>query len=468
MISALDVVAFGNDSSPLTVGGNDTAGGAAPSNDTAANGVIQFLDDDLSFPGYIRTTCMVVCVIILGVGVVGNMMVPIVILKSKDMRNSTNIFLMNLSIADLMVLLICTPTVFVEVNSRPETWVLGEELCKAVPFVELTVAHASVLTILAISFERYYAICEPLRAGYVCTKTRAMIICLLAWGLAALFTSPITMISEYTQMDYIDGTKVPVCLTKANTFWPIAFFVTIIGAFFVIPLFVLVVLYTVIAAHLMADPGTSCTDSACNQRARRQVVLMLATVVLSFFVCLLPFRVFTMWIILVPEHTFLDLGLKHYYIILYTSRVMVYLNSAVNPILYNLMSSKFRRGFCKLCRSQCGSGGVDDGYDSYDDSTAGGCGVTGCGGRRRRRRGRRRDVFRLRHTGTLTTTLSRSCSGPQTRTAVCGNGTRNGSARRHVDVTSTAAAVVTALLGRHRGVKTHLQVDDDHLKESFV
>lgn len=139
MISALEVVAFGNDSSPLmTAGGggvrsavvaaaNDTAG--VSSNDTAT-GVIQFLDENLSFPGYIRTTCMVVCVLILGVGVVGNMMVPIVILKSKDMRNSTNIFLMNLSIADLMVLLICTPTVFVEVNSRPETWVLGEELCE--------------------------------------------------------------------------------------------------------------------------------------------------------------------------------------------------------------------------------------------------------------------------------------------------------------------------------------------------
>ncbi|KAK9501548.1 hypothetical protein O3M35_012255 [Rhynocoris fuscipes] len=52
----------------------------------------------------------------------------------------------------------------------------------------MTVAHASVLTILAISFERYYAICEPLRAGYVCTKTRAMLICLLAWAFAALFT----------------------------------------------------------------------------------------------------------------------------------------------------------------------------------------------------------------------------------------------------------------------------------------
>lgn len=82
------------------------------------------------FPAYIRTTSIIFCVIILGIGVIGNVMVPLVILKSKDMRNSTNIFLMNLSIADLMVLLVCTPTVLVEVNSKPETWVLGEEMCK--------------------------------------------------------------------------------------------------------------------------------------------------------------------------------------------------------------------------------------------------------------------------------------------------------------------------------------------------
>jgi hypothetical protein len=81
-------------------------------------------------PGYIRITSMIFCFVILGIGVAGNIMVPIVILKTKDMRNSTNIFLMNLSVADLMVLLVCTPTVLVEVNTKPETWVLGEEMCE--------------------------------------------------------------------------------------------------------------------------------------------------------------------------------------------------------------------------------------------------------------------------------------------------------------------------------------------------
>jgi len=93
----------------------------------------------IEFPGYIRTTSMVFCIVIMGIGVIGNVMVPLVILKSKDLRNSTNIFLINLSFADLMVLLVCTPTVLVEVNSRPETWVLGEEMCES-PFSYLCFA----------------------------------------------------------------------------------------------------------------------------------------------------------------------------------------------------------------------------------------------------------------------------------------------------------------------------------------
>ncbi|KAL4714608.1 hypothetical protein ACJJTC_002173 [Scirpophaga incertulas] len=314
-----------------------------------------FSDYD-EIPYYIKATSMTFCIAIMCLGVIGNVMVPIVILKTKDMRNSTNIFLVNLSIADLMVLLVCTPTVLVEVNSKPETWVLGKELCLAVPFVELTVTHASVLTILAISFERYYAICEPLRAGYVCTKTRAALICALVWFFAALFTSPILGVATFTYERYNDGTEVPVCLTQADTFWSALFFILTIAVFFIIPLGVLLVLYSVIAKNLMENPiiiaqNSKNTGNTGNViRYRKQVILMLGTVVLSFFLCLLPFKALTLWIIVFPPETIMSLGIDGYYILLYFCRVMLYLNSAINPILYNLMSSKFREGFIKLLK----------------------------------------------------------------------------------------------------------------------
>lgn len=76
---------------------------------------------------------------------------------------------------------------------------------------------------------------------------------------------------------------------------------------------------------------------------------MLGTVVFFFFFCLLPFRAFTLWILVVPQAEIVRLGVERYFSLLYFCRVMLYLNSAINPLLYNLMSTKFREGFLRLC-----------------------------------------------------------------------------------------------------------------------
>lgn len=47
---------------------------------------------------------------------------------------------------------------------------------------------------------------------------------------------------------------------------------------------------------------------------------------------------------------FLFADVEIYYCVLYFCRCMWYLNTAMNPILYNLMSSKFRDGFIKLLK----------------------------------------------------------------------------------------------------------------------
>lgn len=160
-------------------------------------------------------------------------------------------------------------------------------------------------------------------------------------------------IAEYKQLDYFDGSKVSACHALVNTFWSTLYFLTIIFLFFIIPFVILLVLYCIIAKNLMSNAATLVLNKHIDNysiRARKQVVLMLGTVVLSFFLCLIPFRVFILWIIAIPEEQYYHLEVEKYYNILYFCRIMVYLNSAINPILYNLMSSKFRNGFV-ICSS---------------------------------------------------------------------------------------------------------------------
>lgn len=156
-------------------------------------------------------------------------------------------------------------------------------------------------------------------------------------------------------IEYYDQSIVPVCLTTVDVFWHAFFFVFSTIVFFFLPLLILIILYTIIAKHLMENPGIISQGHRANVlKYRKQVIFMLGTVVLSFFICLLPFRALTLWIIAVPQETLLSLGIEGYYNLLYFSRTMHYLNSALNPILYNLMSSKFREGFLRLlgCKSR--------------------------------------------------------------------------------------------------------------------
>lgn len=96
-----------------------------PSN---ATGLAESFPHDL--PMYLRVTVCVFIVIILSVGTVGNTMIALVIGCSKDMKTSTNFFLANLSVADLLVLVLVTPTALLEVIYHPEIWMLGRNLCK--------------------------------------------------------------------------------------------------------------------------------------------------------------------------------------------------------------------------------------------------------------------------------------------------------------------------------------------------
>ena len=113
------------------------------------------------------------------------------------------------------------------------------------------------------------------------------------------------------------------------------------------------VLYGCIVHSLLRQPypllknGQPMTQTAARQR--RQIVVMLLAVVVMFFICILPFRVVSIWLMYVSMETLMKLGFVGYYKLLNFVRVMFYLNSACNPVLYNMFSTKFRKAFGALC-----------------------------------------------------------------------------------------------------------------------
>lgn len=86
--------------------------------------------EEIRFPTYLRCTATTIYLILLFCGCPGNLLVPYVVLRTKELRNSTNIFLINLSVSDLLILLITSPTILIELHSQPEVWFLGLFMCE--------------------------------------------------------------------------------------------------------------------------------------------------------------------------------------------------------------------------------------------------------------------------------------------------------------------------------------------------
>ncbi|OWF55098.1 Orexin receptor type 1 [Mizuhopecten yessoensis] len=80
-------------------------------------------------PTYIYVWISVVNVAIFLAGFLGNIMVIIAVAKVKNMRTPTNFCLVNLSMADVLVLGVCQTSAFLEFFAE-DRWLLGNVLCE--------------------------------------------------------------------------------------------------------------------------------------------------------------------------------------------------------------------------------------------------------------------------------------------------------------------------------------------------
>ncbi|XP_056598167.1 thyrotropin-releasing hormone receptor b [Triplophysa dalaica] len=303
--------------------------------------------------------------LICALGIVGNVMVILVVLTTKHMRTPTNGYLVSLAVADLMVLIAAgLPSI---ADSLFGTWIFGHPGCLCITYFQYLGINASSCSITAFTIERYIAICHPIKAQFLCTLSRAKKIIIGVWVFTSLYCVMWFYLSDIQQVVYKDVTIV-TCAYKVsrNLYLPIYFFD--FGIFFVLPLTLATVLYGLIARILFLNPlpsdlkedknghhnftrakknniKNSSRCSSTTAASRRQVTKMLAVVVILFAVLWMPYRT------LVVVNSFLQEGYLDIWFLLFC-RTCVYLNSAINPLIYNAMSQKFRAAFRRLCR--CG------------------------------------------------------------------------------------------------------------------
>jgi len=104
-------------------------------------------------PTYYEWICIILYLIVFIVGTIGNLLVIIVIQRNRSMRLNidyivsyfynlfsfsrtvTNMFIMNLAAADLLVLVFCLPATVVQDVTK--TWFFGLILCKFVNYIQV-------------------------------------------------------------------------------------------------------------------------------------------------------------------------------------------------------------------------------------------------------------------------------------------------------------------------------------------
>lgn len=227
---------------------------------------------------------------------------------------------------------------------------------KLVPLMENGVLHVSILTMVAVTFERYNALCHPLkyRMASTITATVKAIICI--WIVGTLITVPFFVMTEHEDATFYDGSPIKVCRTKVNEMWRYCYMIFVFLVFFAAPFVILVGFYARIIRQLMSDKLRSLTQNDRNAvntlKSRKQVIHMLIFIIVLFFVSLFPIRVVSLWLMFTPSEDVIQIGLEGYLNLIAWARVLMYLNSAGNPIIYSLTSTKFKVAFKRVLQRQ--------------------------------------------------------------------------------------------------------------------
>lgn len=280
----------------------------------------------------------------------GNIMTVFIVLAKPYMRSVTNCLIANMAIADLLMTFSAMPysAAYMYVKSRWFGGIMGMITCKILQFsVALSVA-ASVLTLVVIALDRFFAVVYPFKRASVIRKI--WVVSTVIWVLSGLSMSP--YLYYYKLLLLQDGYyHCSVSWEPLANHWEASriYFSFLFIALYLIPLLIIAFFYGIVSFKLWIRriPGN---PSAANLRhaelSKRRTIKMLIIIVIVFSLCWLPAHLMHFFIFF-DEKTYDKIPSLWQQIAFGVSQG----NSSINPYLYIALNRNFRRAYVDVLRS---------------------------------------------------------------------------------------------------------------------
>ena len=264
-----------------------------------------------------------------------------------------NIFIINLAIGDLTV---CFATMTTEILFVAfGEWVLGAFGCKLLTYLQVVTLSSTTFILTTMGFDRYMAICRPLRFRSSTSRARRMI--LVSWVLAFVFAIPQVLIFVQTEDGYHqDGSIKYGCRSQGYTApWQRKMYFTFMTVYIlIVPAIILSYCYINVArvvwkqgkADQVGQNDNSLRRFIVNEwiisLAKIKTVKMTFCIIITFIVCWMPYFVTTLVIVYSNNTHRIPRSVMAF------AETIALLQSAVNPILYGIFNIRRVKGLIEV------------------------------------------------------------------------------------------------------------------------
>ncbi|KAM8795871.1 vasopressin V1b receptor [Eudromia elegans] len=310
---------------------------------------------------------------ILAVATVGNVGVLLAMYRLRGKMSRMHLFVLHLGLTDLAVALFqVLPQMAWEVTFR---FVGPDPLCRAVKYLQVLSMFASTYMLLAMTLDRYVAVCHPLRTLRQPGR-RAYAAVAAAWLLSALLSLPQLFI--FSVREVRRGSGVLDCWADFASPWGARAYVTWTAlCVFVLPVGVLAVCYGLICYEICKNlkgktqGGGAAGDAGpaerggCRgagqpsrvssvrtiSRAKIRTVKMTLVIVLAYVACWAPFFSVQLWSVWgedAPDDESSDAAFT-------IAMLLGGLSSCCNPWIYMCFSGHLLQGLARALRCRRGT-----------------------------------------------------------------------------------------------------------------